>query len=235
MEFNKKQPSFLYLDKNGFYFYVIGLPNIISMAFLPTSVRDMDVINAAQLAAQIKTFVEQYQIPPSTITIILSPNITFEKDVVGLAIEEQEETAKKFNETIPFDSVLSKKYPIEKGIKVIGVNEDLIEEIKSSFEKCSFILDSVVPYQILGADQAFIQSMTVENINLFLKRTVRLRQFSILITEKEKVVTQPTISKGQVSQQQKPRKNNTRLFVMAGVFIVLIAILAFLLIKNKII
>jgi hypothetical protein len=234
MEFNKKQPSFLYLDKNGFYFYIAGLPNIISLAFLPTSVRDMDIINSAQLAAQIKTFVEQYQIPPSTISIILSPNITFEKDIVGVTLEEQEEIAKKFIDTIPFDSVLTKKYPIEKGIKVLGINEDLANEIKSGFEKCLFIVDSVVPYQVMGADQAFIQNMTPDNIIQLLRKSVHLKQLSMLVTEKERV-TITTIPKPQTQSPQKPKNSNTRLFVMAGIFALLIGFLVFLLIKNKII
>ena len=77
MESNKKQPAILYLDKNGFYFYEVGLPSVVSLAFLATSVRDMDVINGASIMTQVKSFIEQYQIPQGIINIIVSPNITY--------------------------------------------------------------------------------------------------------------------------------------------------------------
>ena len=135
MEFTKKQPAFIYLDKNGFYFFENGMTQVISLAFLATSVKDMDVINGGSLMTQIKGFIDQYKVTPASITIIFSPNITFEKDLVGLAHEQQEEEIKKFLETVPFDSVLSKEYQIDKGIKAIAGNADIYMQLKMAFEK----------------------------------------------------------------------------------------------------
>lgn len=228
MEFNKKQPALLYLDKNGFYFYVEGLPNIVSLAFLATSVKDMDVINGTSIMSQIKSFIEQYSIPPSTITIVLSPNVTFEKDIIGLTPEAQEEQVKNFTDTIPFESVLSKQYPIEKGVKVIGSNEELYLELKISFEKCSFAIDHVIPYQLLGNEQPLIQNLTLENASQFLHHIDRLKQFTML--------TVPTKAQGATIQQNtkelKPKPNRTRLYAMAAVFLVLFGILAYMLLKK---
>mgnify|MGYP001249560862 FL=1 len=96
MENTKKQPAILYLDKNGFYFYEEGLASVISLAFLATSVKDMDVINGASIMTQIKSFIDQYKIPLGIINIIVSPNITFEKDFVDLTSDALEEKTKNF-------------------------------------------------------------------------------------------------------------------------------------------
>ncbi|MDO8270099.1 MAG: hypothetical protein Q7T54_05535 [Candidatus Levybacteria bacterium] len=230
MDFNKKQAALLYLDKNGFYFYTDGLPSVISLAFIDNAVRDMDVVNGASLIAQVKAFIDQYRLMPSMITIILSPNVAFEKDIAGLTREAQAEEIKNFIDTIPFESVLTRTYPIEKGVKVIGFNEDLYTELKNGFEKNSFGIDMVIPYQLLGTDQTLIKNLTTDNAAQFLKRCDHLKQYTLLITEKQK---NPGPSPVTETVVQKPKKNYTRLFVMIGVFTFLFAVLGYMLITMK--
>ncbi len=230
MENTKKQPAILYLDKNGFYFYEEGLPGVISLAFLATSVRDMDVINGASIMTQVKSFIDQYKIPLGVINIIVSPNITFEKDFVDLTSDALEEKTKNFVDTIPFESVMSKKYPIEKGVKVIGWNEELYLELKMSFEKNSFVIDQVIPYQLLGSDQALIQNFTQENAAQLLRRVDHLKQFTMLTVPKEKPqVTQNADDK----KSSKPKQSKTRLYVMGGIFVILFIILGYMLLNQK--
>lgn len=228
MEFSKKQPALLYLDKNGFYFYASTLPSMVSLAFLETSVKDMDVINPSSIMNQISTFVAQYQIPPSFIMIILSPNITFEKDIVGLSSEAQEENVNAFLDTIPFESVISKSYPIDKGVKVIGANEDLYQELKISFEKVASGIESVIPYQMLGNDQSLIRNFTTDSAQQLLKHSDHLKQYSMLTIVKEKI---PMMQDPSLKSQIKPKQNKVRLFVMAGVFAILFIILGIMIMR----
>ncbi len=230
MDFAKKQPALLYLDKNGFYFFEEGLTSVISLAFSETAIRDMEVINAAQLMSQIKTFIDQYQLTPAIITLVLSPNVVFEKDITGLSRDTQEEMIKSFIDTIPFESVLTKSFPIDKGVKVIGFNDDLYMELKNSFEKNQFIIENVLPYQLLGADQALIKNLTADNASQFIKRSYHLKQYTLTTVEKEKTVTQsqqPTMS------AEKPKKTNVRLFAMIGIFALLFIVLGYMLFTMK--
>lgn len=230
MDFIKRQPAFLYLDKNGFYFYESGLTLVVSLAFLATSVKDMDVINSVSLFNQINGFVEQYQLAPASILIILSPNITFEKDFTDMSKETMKEEIEKFIDTVPFESVLAKEYPNEKGAKVIAGNDDLYREIKIGFEKVSFFVENVVPYQMLGQDQAFISNMTTENANQLLKRLDHLKQFSMVPIKKENVVINQNPN-GKKEEIQK--KTNVRLFAMIGIFAVLFIILGIMLLRLR--
>lgn len=227
MELGKKPPAILYLDKNGFYFYSDGLPTLTSLGFTPEVVRDMDVVNSTAFLTQIKTFVEQYQLTPSTISIVLSPNVTFEKDVVGLDKEQQDEAVKRFVDAIPFENVMYKTYPIEKGVKVIGSSEDLFTELKIAFEKLGFGIDIVIPFQLLGADQPLISNLTADNASQLLKRIYRYKQQSLFNAQQPKVEISSTPTT--TTNSGKSKKNNTRLFAMIGVFAVLFAILGYML------
>lgn len=230
MDFAKKQPALLYLDKNGFYFFEEGLTSVISLAFSETAIRDMEVINAAQLMSQIKTFIDQYQLTPAIITLVLSPNVVFEKDITGLSRDTQEEMIKSFIDTIPFESVLTKSFPIDKGVKVIGFNDDLYMELKNSFEKNQFIIENVLPYQLLGADQALIKNLTADNASQFIKRSYHLKQYTLTTVEKEKTVTQ---SQQSTMSAEKPKKTNVRLFAMIGIFALLFIVLGYMLFTMK--
>lgn len=227
MDFAKKQPAFLYLEKSGFYYFQPGLATVISMAFAENLVKDMDVLNGAAFIAQIKSFVEQYRLAPATITLILSSNVTFEKDIVNLTNEAQKDAVQNFVDTIPFESVLTKEYPIEKGIKVIGSNDDLYREIKSGFEKVSFSIECVVPFQLLGSDQMLMQNLTPENASQLLHKLDRYKQYNMVFQEKDKEKP-PTPQAVGGSTVAKPKKISTRLIAMIGVFAVLFIVLGFM-------
>ncbi len=232
MEFTKKQPAFIYLDKNGFYFFENGMTQVISLAFLATSVKDMDVINGGSLMTQVKGFIDQYKLSPAAATIIFSPNITFEKDIVDLAHDQQEEEIKKFLETVPFDSVLSKEYPINKGVKIIAVNEDIYMELKMAFEKNAWSVDNAVAYQMMGQDQTFIRNLTPDNAAQLVKRLYHLKQATLLTVEKEKF--QPIeMSSDNKKEMTKTKKVNVRLFAMIGIFGILFVVLGFMIINMK--
>ena len=228
MDYTKKQPAILYLDKNGFYFYTPTLPSVISLAFIESSVKDMEVINPSSILTQVRSFIDQYQIPPTSIMMILSPNITFEKDIAGLASEAQEESANTFIDTIPFESVLAKQYPIEKGVKVIGANDDLYQELRMSFEKSLSSIDCVVPYQILGSDQVLIRNFTTDSAQQLLKRIDHLKQYTMLSLPKEKT---PVSKEAPAKTTTKPNQNKTRLIAMVGVFAFLFVILGIMLLR----
>lgn len=228
MDFVKRQPGFLYLDKNGFYFFESGLSVVVSLSFLTTSVRDMEVVNGASLLNQIKGFIEQYKLAPANISLILSPNITFEKDIVGLSPDATKEEVDKFIDTVPFESVISKEYPIDKGVKVIGANADMYRELKICFEKFSFLIDSAIPYQMVGQDQVYLRNLTTDNANQILKRVDHLKQYTLLKPEQSKPqIIQNTEEKKEPTQ----KKPNTRLYAMIGIFAILFIILGVMILR----
>lgn len=227
MDFAKKVPGFIYLDKGGFFLFETGLGSVLSLAFSTTSVRDMDVMNRVSLHGQIQTFIQQYQIKPGDFLIILSPNITFEKEILDQDQDNIKIEVDKFIDTVPFDSVLSKEYPINKGVKVIACNNDIYLELKAVFEKNASSIDFVVPYQMLGQDQALINNLTVDSASELLKKIDKLKQLSMVIQEKK----EPIILGGLQKDEAEPKKTNTKLIFMIVIFVILFAILSIMIVK----
>lgn len=229
MDFSNKKQALLYLDRNGFYFYESGLSNVLSLGFAETSVKNLDVVDEKSLDNQIQTFSTQAKLAPSNISIILSPNLIFEKDILILEPTQQKEEADKFINTVPFTNVASATYPISNGVKVIGVNEDLFLAVKNSFEKLGCVASLVLPYHALGPDIALLNNFTVGNVSQLMKKLDRLRPFNML---QLKIVEQPKDSIA-TSPNQSP-KSNKRAILMGGFLFVLIVVLVFMLLNmNK--
>lgn len=227
MDFAKKVPGFIYLDKGGFFLFEPGLGSVLSLAFSTTSVRDMDIMNRVSLHGQIQAFIEQFQLQPGEFVIILSPNITFEKEILDQNQENTKIEVDKFIDTVPFDSVLSKEYPISKGVKVIACNNDMYLELKSAFEKNASSINFVVPYQVLGQDQALINNLTVDSASELLKKVDRLKQFSMVTQEKK----EPIMATGVKKDGTEPKKKNTKLIFMIAIFVVLFIILGIMIVN----
>lgn len=241
MDTKKKQPALLYLDTNGFYFFGAGTISVISMGFLPEAVKDMDVINASSLENQIKAFSEQSNIAPSSISVIVSPNLIFEKEIQITDIEKQKAEVQHFIDNLPFENVASLTLPAEKGIKVLATNEDLFLSLNTSFLKVNSSIEIVILYNSLGADGQLINNLTPDNANMLIKKIDRLKQFNLLKQRPKTPLIQqaPDESKNEtqtsgISTSSPPKKSNTRTYVMVGFLLVLLGVLGYMLLNlNK--
>lgn len=177
---NRKKQAILYLDRNGFYFYEIGLLNILSLGFLETSVKNLDIMDEKSLDNQIQIFSVQNKLPQANISIVISPNIIFEKVIETMEPASQKEATDKFLSTVPFANVSSYTYNLDNGVKIIGLNEDLYLAIKNSFEKLGSTVTLVLPYQSLGPDASLLKNFTKENLTQLIKKVDRYKRQNLL-------------------------------------------------------
>ncbi len=229
MDFSKKQPALLYLDVNGFYFYESGTSSVVSMGFLPESVKDMDVINPTTLENQVKAFIEQGKITPCNISIILSPNLIFEKEILVTDVEKQKVEIAHYLDNLPFENVASSDTPLEKGVKVFAVNEELFTSLHTAFSKFGSAVENVILYSSLGNDAQLINNLTPENANLLIKKMDKLKQLSLL---KQRPKTTPTPEQKPTEATAK-KKQSPRIYVMAVFLLVLLGILGYMLLTLK--
>lgn len=236
MEFSNKKQALIYLDRNGLYYFELGLLSVFSLSFLETSVKDLDLVDEKSLDNQIQGFFNQNHLSPSNISIIISPNIIFEKDLINLDPNLQKGEIDKFLDTIPFANVASEIYPIEKGVKVIGVNEDLFLAVKNSFEKIGCVASLIIPYHALGNDSQLLNNFSTENLTQLIKRVDKFRSFNLLklkIAEAEP--TLPTEPSALNNKTGLMFKKNKRAIILGGVFLLLIGILVFMVMNmNKV-
>lgn len=228
MDFNKHQQAFLYLDRNGFIFFETG-GNPLTFQFPENCVKDLEIINQEELVNQIKIFSEQNVLIPANITIILSPSVVFEKDFQTQE-ESHDEEMQKFLDAVPFELIASKNIYSENGVRIVAANKTLYEEIGASFIKLGSVLDSVIPYEALGENIGLLNDLNVQNAEIVLKKVDTVKQMSFLI---DNPATQKSSSMQATKDNKKVVKSNPmRLYVMAGVFVVLLLILGFMLIPH---
>ena len=97
MDITKRQPAILFLDRNSFDFFVSGAANALRFQFSENVIASLEIANMEALENQVKLFVEQNSIPPCNITMVLSPNVVFEKDFEEtVPLEQKEEEMEKF-------------------------------------------------------------------------------------------------------------------------------------------
>ena len=230
MDITKRQPAILFLDRNSFDFFVSGAANALRFQFSENVIASLEIANMEALENQVKLFVEQNSIPPCNITMVLSPNVVFEKDFEEtVPLEQKEEEMEKFWDSIPFDDINSKSIKVSNSDRVIVVNNNLCAGVKTAFDKIGFSIQMIVPYEALGADLWNITYLDPQNSREILKRVDSFKQYSFELLEEEKTIKNPQTSKDLLP----PKKSQkARLYIMAGVFIFLIVVLAILLIKR---
>lgn len=230
MDITKRQPAILFLDRNSFDFFVSGAANALRFPFNENVIASLEIVNTEALENQIKVFTEQNAIPSANITMILSSNVVFEKDLPGMVpLEQKEEEVQKFWDTVPFEDINSKSIKLDNGERIIAVNNNLCNGLKISFEKIGFAIEMIVPYEALGPDLWNITYLDPQNSREILKRVDSFKQYSFELLEEEKIVNIPQGNKNVLPPKKPPK---VRLYIMAGVFILLILALAVLLMKK---
>ena len=226
MDHAKRQQAILFLDRNRFDLYEGAGGRVLSFPFAPDVINALEVINPSSLENQINSFLDQNSVPAANVVMILSPNVLFEKDIVGLEPQQQEAQSQIFLDNVPFDSLITKVIPFDKGIRISTTNKALCDNIKSALEKKGFIIEGVAPYESLG--QNLYQTAGLDNQNgpqiLKMYDSIKNNSFPVVTVSAPK---KNTSEKKQEADKKAPPK--TRMFLFAGIFVVLIGILVFVL------
>lgn len=226
MDFNKRQQAFLYLGRDRFDFYGTGFTNILTFPFSQAIIRDLEILNDAQLQTEIGQFIQQYNIPPENITIVLSPSVLFEKDISGSPTPEE---IQKFLDSVPFEDILSSTIPIENGIRVVAANKSFYETLQATFSKSGSMIEAVIPYLVFGQDYTSFDALDTQTASTLLKHIDTVKRFNMIQVKNEQTQTQITIE-----QKTQPEKKQAkiRLYAMVGIFSFLLLILGFMLFRH---
>ena len=241
----------IYLQQDKFDFYQPAIGKIIEFGFVTEIIKDLEIINVDLLDNLIKVFVTNNKIVPGELVMVIADNACFIKDFILPSVSSETKTAptdgknpvvvpvirpkisedeiKSFIEHVPFENVLSKTFDLASGTKVIALNKDMYEAIKSAFEKLGFKINFVLPGVVFENN---IGSVTVLNLaiaNNMLTSADLVKEQNLLI--KTNYVSENHDFKKQdepdSTKKQPVKKSNKRLFLMIGIFVVLIIILVF--------
>lgn len=229
------QIAILFLDKDGFSLYAPSLEAPMRFNFPKETVQDMEILNTEAFITQVTTFLTSYTIPPSIVTILISQTLLFIQDiptVITLPDEstppetisavEQQKKIQDFIDTVPFEVIESKTYPIDGGIRVVATNKSIYENIITVFEKKGCIVKTVIPAFIL---EVVNEGLNDEVITAVINNSEALKTDSFMIHESEITPLTPAEKKKEFLSLP---KQQTKLYAFGGVFVVLLAVLGFM-------
>lgn len=227
-----KQAGVIFLDRSKLDVYIDGAESIITFTLPQNLVRDLEVLNKDQLISQIATFIQANTIYQAHIVILLGENILFQKDIQNADMvpqpEEQDKEVKKFLETVPFENVSSKAYPIQQGMKVIATNTDLYDVVRRAFENTGSTIDAVIPATLLSDQFAAINGLNSELITAIFANAEAIKNQSLISPEEEALKIK------QIEEQKNAplslQGKNGRAIIMSGFLAILLIIFIILLI-----
>jgi len=143
-----EESALLLLEKEKFYYF--DGSKIYEFNFQKEFISDLDIIDEDLLIKSIFKFIDDQKLNPAKFLFILSESALFISDYKEKDPLKIEAEFNNFNNTVPYNRVLSKKYQISDGIRLVATNIDLVEIIGEAFTQRGFTRNEVVPAMIFG-------------------------------------------------------------------------------------
>lgn len=223
MTTDKMKISVTYLASNRLEFYALYLPAVLTYYFRPEEVFDLEVKNEGVFSFQIQSFIERNKLFPTTLIILLSESICFEKIFPEITSGHLDIETQKYIENIPFENVSSKFYKMEKGTRLIATNRDFYESVKNAFVKQGFLVTLVLPIAAVG-EKYLGKGLTRELVEYVVEKMEMFKEDSFLVEELPK--------EGSLLTRERPLYQR-RIFVLAVIFNLLLVILITMLFVSK--
>ncbi len=194
------------------------------------------VIVIADNASFIKDFITTNN-PPNTLKTNTANNVSADVSIPAAAKENTNEEIKSFIEHVPFDDVASDTYPLSSGTKIWATNRELFTAIADAFKKQRFEVEAVLPGLVFEGNISSKATMDPAMAGIILQTFDSVKQHSLLSqkpVEPQAAVTDSkeeskkiknTEESYEINDTPKTGTNKKRLFVMIGIFVILIIIL----------
>ncbi|QQS44547.1 LytR C-terminal domain-containing protein [Candidatus Roizmanbacteria bacterium] len=212
--------AIVFVDRKGLYYFGGDAKNALSLTFPPTSVQDMEVISGEELSKVISDFVKANKLKPADVLLCFSSQCYFEKVIPEKTSPEEIETLRMdFTDNVPFNKVLSKPYTQGNTTVIVALNKEFAYAIKNVFESAGFTTQAIVPTFALYGQQSVTFSGQVGG--QLMKHFNSLQQVSFPVKDEEP----KNVDRDEKEFSTPKKQSNNRLYLLLGVFAVLIVIL----------
>ncbi|MDP4010841.1 MAG: LytR C-terminal domain-containing protein [Candidatus Roizmanbacteria bacterium] len=186
----------------------------------------MEIIDIDQLNTLFQEFVKTNKIQHCSIVLFFSAQSCFQKDFPKtLKPEEFEIQKNQFIEFVPFNKILSVVCSLKKDADtVIAINREVAFALRDIFIKLQFDVEMIVPSFALFGDQP--QTFDINTAQNIVKHYSSLSKMSFPLVEQEPTIKNTYQDEYQDNQEHK--ESNVRLYLMISFFVVLIAILVYM-------
>lgn len=210
----------LYIDRNRLQFFEAGWSSIASLDLPETVVRDLEVVSRGEFVKLVQSFLRKNALRPAAMLFILSEATYFSQVLVG---EEpvKEQQLEKFVGTVPFESVSVKRCAVDGNDVGVVIPKNFTETMEQTFEEEGFSVTAMVPAHVLG-------SMREKRWLDIAMGTYALKEANALVRQSILTHSESATSRG----AKEPTKQNQRLMIFMGIFIFLILIFIFFILRS---
>jgi len=216
--FNQKSILILFINRNTFQLFGGNLTGIVTVEAPENILRDGDVISADGAYTLIKQMAKQYLLTGTQLVLVLSNLMYYEKIFSPVQSTQLENDVLNFFNVVPYESLLTKVYDIEKGKRAVAVNRSLFETIRQGFALQGIPVKALVPACLLGLS-ANTHVLTAEVVSEIMRNVDNLTKQSIIDTQE----AAPVVSES--GNTSSTPKKKSQLPLLLGVFGVLILVL----------
>lgn len=218
-EISKKPTGVFFVDGNKSFYFEQSLSGPIPLEVTSDIFTDLELINRKKLETLLKNFIISQKLGPKNIIILLSTQLTYDKDFPRGSIEV-EKNIEEFLELVPFEQVISKKALFAGRTKVIAANKEFCDAVKATFINSGFIVSGIYPLSLCLELAPELQSSM--DLNLVINKVPDLRDFNLM--------PMPEVALN--SDERKKQSDKPRLILMIVVMLVLGVVMVFLLYRN---
>lgn len=223
-------PLVIYFDRKKIDLYIGEQSKVVSWQLPETVFHHLEILDAQGFRKLFEDVITANKITPSKIIIIFSQNIVFSVDLPPADTEsvKRENVLAQFRDQVPFASPFVKEIKLEKGEMAVALNRDTFELMVAQLKSLGFEVATLVTSHLLPIAMP-ANGMTSALAMEIIKAWPQLESNDFLEPEQKKGFI--------VSREEQDPKDRNRIFLLIGVFVMLIVILVgvvvFVMQQNK--
>lgn len=223
---SKLDKMLVYVSRNRLDFYNQGVDVAKTLQFPAGLLQDLEIVNEAGLRKVISDFISTNKIEPARVIFILSSSVVFEKTFKKERTSMVDDDIEFYKNKVPFENVVSRAYDINDSMTVSVFNADIVSLLQSLFEEHNFVVEGFVPLSQIDQQAAASHSFAAVQAKSAFLRFGALRN---LVFIKENPIThEPEEPKPIIETGMPEGSSRKRLYLMVGVFVLLIGVLAYM-------
>ncbi len=220
---SQRQKSILYVDRSTLSYYVKGNQKPFVLELAQDVVKDMEIISPEKFVNALAYWMDSSKIPACDLVVVVSENVYFEHAVQSLVnSDEDEKEIAMYLDTVPFEQPISRILTDGASKRIVVLGKDYYDLLLEFLEKRYFRVMALFPASLLN-----VKSPEEIKVDHLIKNLDDYKRFNFLSDFERKFVSQSFISKN-------TPKDTKNLKIMAGLFGVLLIVLAVVLYLNVI-
>lgn len=217
-----KQTAVIYIDANTGFFYSPGIGSVLQLDFPPDVISELDLVNKEKFEQILNLFIQNNFKGEFEIILVLSQNLTFEKELLPELGKDTETQIQEFIGVVPFEEVLSRAYKYKKNVKVVAMNKEIYDAIREVLVRNKLTISMTLPLSVLIETNPWLANKM--DLGIIASKSDSFKQYNLI-----------DYSPNSENVQKKDggsKKSNTKLYALIGLFIALLLVLFIVVIST---